>query len=151
MVNVKDLMIKEVYSIIANTKIRDLLTLFVEKQVSGVPVVNENNELVGIITDADILGEIHDPPSLIDVMTYVAAFDNTTIIIEEIQELLDRPVYELMSKKVVTVKEDTRLSQVAQIFSRRKFKKIPVVHGKKLIGVLSRGDVVRYLVKEFIL
>ena len=151
MVTVKDLMRNEVYSIHANTNVRDLLNLFVEKQITGAPVVKENNELVGIITDADVLGEIYDPPSLIDVMTYVAAFDTEALFLEEIHALLEKPVIDLMTKKVITVTEDTRLSKVAQIFSKRKFKKIPVVSEQKIIGVVSRGDVVRYLVQKFIL
>lgn len=151
MVTVKDVMRSEVYSIHANSNVRDLLNLFIEKQITGALVVNENNELAGIITDADVLGEIYDPPTLIDVMTFVAAFDTEAFFLEEIHELMDKPVNDLMTKKVITVTENTRISKVAQIFSRRKFKKVPVVNGQKIIGVVSRGDVVRYLVQKFLL
>lgn len=151
MITAKDLMIKDFYSIEADTKVRDLLKLFVEKQVSGVPVVNKNNELAGIITESDILRGIHDPPSLIDVITYVAAFDSEAIISEEINALLNKPVNELMTRKVVTFRGDERLSIIARVFSRNKFKKIPVVSGQKLVGVVSRGDIMRYLVKNFII
>ncbi|WP_353740153.1 CBS domain-containing protein [Desulfotruncus arcticus] len=51
----------------------------------------------------------------------------------------------------MTVTENTRISKVAQIFSRRKFKKVPVVNEQKIVGVVSRGDVVRYLVQKFLL
>lgn len=150
MVTVKDLMRKDVYSIRAKGKVRELLNLFVEKQVSGVPVVKEDNTLAGIITDADILRELDDSPSFIDALTFIMVFDTRASLSEKIYDLLDTPVEKLMTKRVVTVTEDTGLSDVAQILSNRQFKKLPVLDGDKLIGVVSRGDVVNYLVREFL-
>lgn len=150
MVTVKELMNTDIYSIRAREKVRDLLNIFVDKQVSGVPVVDDDNILVGIITDADILAEIREVPSLIDVMTYVIVLNAEAIFLEKLYALLERPVHELMTKKVVSVTENATISDVAQILIRRKFKKLPVVKGKKLIGVVSRGDVVRYMVREFL-
>lgn len=150
MVTVKELINRDFYTIKAGEKVRDLLKLFVEKQVSGVPVVDENGGLVGIITDADILGQIHKPTSLLDTMTYIMIFDTDAIVSGEIDNLIEKPVHELMTRKVITVTLYDSLSDVARIFSKRKFKKVPVVDGQKLIGVVSRGDMVRYLVREFL-
>lgn len=150
MVTVKDLMRKDVYSIRVNGKVRELLNLFVEKQVSGVPVVRENNTLAGIITDADILRELDESPSFIDALTFIMVVDTHVSLSEKVYSLLETPVEKLMTKRVVTVTEDTGLSDVAQILSNRQFKKLPVLDGDKLIGVVSRGDVVHYLVREFL-
>lgn len=150
MATVKEIMNNDIYYIEAKKTVRDLLDLFAEKQVSGVPVVDENNKLVGIITDADVLARIQKQPTLIDVMTYVVILDADAITSGEINKLLDKRVSELMTRKVITVNEDTDLAEVAQILSKRKFKKVPVVNKGKLTGVVSRGDMVRYLMREFL-
>ncbi|OAT80304.1 CBS domain-containing protein [Desulfotomaculum copahuensis] len=150
MATVRDLMRQDVYAVKARDKVRDVLKLFVEKQVSGVPVVDDRNNLAGIITDADILREVQEPPSFIDFMTFIMVFDSEAVMEEKMYALLEKPVQKLMTTSVVTVTEETSLSDVAQILSRRKFKKVPVVQGRKLVGVVSRGDVVRFLMHEFL-
>lgn len=154
MVTTKDLMRTDVYSIRKEAKISELLNLFVEKQVTGVPVVDENNMLVGIISDADILGQINESSSFIDFMSYMSYMvvleDDEENLSEKIRELLDLQVADLMTKKVLTVTADTCLTDVAKTLSKRKFKKLPVVEGQKLIGTITRGDVIRYLVRQFL-
>jgi CBS domain-containing protein len=150
MASVRDIMRRDVYTVKAQDKVRDVLKLFVEKQVSGVPVVDDGNNLVGIITDADILRQVQEPPSFIDFMTFIMVYDSKAVMEEKMRAMLEKPVQKLMTTGVVTVTEDTSLSDVAQILSRRKFKKVPVVEGRKLVGVVSRGDVVRYLIQEFL-
>lgn len=150
MVTVKDLMKENYYSIGEQEKVRDLLMLFIEKQVSGVPVVDKDQHLVGMISDADILKQIKQPPSFIDFMTYIVVLDSERVMTEQIKEMLDKPVRELMTEKVITVEEDTDVATVAQILSKRKFKKLPVVRGKQIIGIVSRSDVIRRLVQEFL-
>lgn len=151
METVKKVMNQNVYAISADSKIRDLLQLFIEKQVSGVPVVAEDNKLVGIVTDADVLGQIHEPPTFFDLMTYIMVIDSESVLLADIKQLLDLPVAKVMTKNVVTVTEDTKLTYAAQVLSKRKFKKLPVVRGGKLVGVVSRRDLVRFLVQEFVM
>nr|WP_243137436.1 CBS domain-containing protein [Desulfofundulus thermobenzoicus] len=141
---------RDVYTVHARDKVRDVLNLFVEKHVSGVPVVDDRNNLVGIITDADILRQVHEPPSFLDFISYIVFYDGEAALEGKIQAMLEEPVRKLMTTDVITVTEDTGLSDVAQILSRRRFKKVPVVQGRKLVGIISRSDVVRYLVREFL-
>ena len=151
MVNAGQLMKKDIYTVREEEKVRDLLRVFVEKQVSGVPVLGKDHTLAGIITEADILRQIHQPPSFIDFVNYFVVLDSDRVITGQIMEMLDRPVKDLMTKDVITVDEETSLAKISQILSRRKFKKLPVVDGQKLVGVINRSDVIGYLVKEFLL
>ena len=148
MVGAKELMNTDVYAIQADKKVFELLELFDEKKVSGVPVVDNDNMLVGIITIGDVLSRIHKPLPLFDIITFIAVLDTEAIIMGEIYGVLEKPVSELMTRKVIAVTEDTGFADIARLLSRYKFKKLPVVDGKKLIGVVSRGEVVRYFVRE---
>jgi len=140
----------DVYTIQVDKRVFDLLELFDEKKVSGVPVVDNDNTLVGIITIGDVLSRIHKPLPLFDVMTFIAVLDTEAIIMGEIYGVLEKPVSELMTRKVITVTEDTGFADVAKLLSRHKFKKLPVVDGKRLVGVVSRGEIVRYFVREYL-
>lgn len=148
MVVAKELMNTDVYSIQADKKVFALLELFEEKKVSGVPVVDKNNQLIGMITIGDVLSRIHKPLPFFDAMLYIAVLDTEAVIMGEIYDVLEKPVSELMTRKIITVTEDTGFADIAKLLSKYKFKKLPVVDGKKLIGVVSRGEVVRYFIKE---
>lgn len=148
MVAAKELMNTDVYSIQADKKVFALLELFEEKKVSGVPVVDNNNQLIGMITIGDVLSRIHKPLPFFDAMLYIAVLDTEAVIMGEIYDVLEKPVSELMTRKIITVTEDTGFADIAKLLSKYKFKKLPVVDGKKLIGVVSRGEVVRYFIKE---
>ena len=150
MASAKELMNTDVYSIQADMKVIELLELFEEKKVSGVPVVDQENLLVGIITIGDVLGRIHKPLPFFDAMIYIAVLDTEAIIKGEIYDVLEKPVSELMTRKVITVTEDTGFADIAKLLSKYKFKKLPVVDKKKLIGVVSRGEVVRYFIREYL-
>jgi CBS domain-containing protein len=150
MVTVGEIMETEVFSIGENDKIKDLLQLFVEKQISGAPVVGLNKKLVGIITDADILSQIREYPSFLDFMTFVVVVDTEALTDAKILQMLDRPVKELMVKSVTTVEKSTGLAAAAKLLSKKKYKKLPVVEDGKLTGIITRGDMVGYLVREFL-
>lgn len=150
METVKEIMRDEVYIIREDQKIRDLLYLFIEKNISGAPVLGEDNKLTGIITDADILGQIHEYPSFLDFMTFVVAVDAEALADANITNMLDRPVKELMTKNVITVEEDTNIILAAKLFSKKKFKKIPVVKDNRLVGILTRSDMIHYIVHAFL-
>lgn len=148
---VKDLMTKDVYTIKDTDKVIDLLRLFERKKITGAPVVDNCNRLVGIITVGDILGRIYKPVPLFDIMYYVAVLDTDAIVNGEIYDVLGKLVSELMTRKVITVSEDTEFADVAKIMSRHRFKKLPVVDSSnKLIGVISRGEIVRYFISKYL-
>lgn len=150
MVTVKDLINRDVYFIKENDKVIDLLALFDEKKISCAPVVDSKNKLIGIITIADILSRIHKPLPLFDIMSYVVVLDTDAIVKGEIYDVLEKPVSELMTRKVISVGEDATFADVARLMSRYRFKKIPVVEEKKLVGVVNRGEIVRYFIKEYL-
>jgi len=83
-------------------------------------------------------------------MYYVAVLDTDAIVKGEIYDVLEKPVSELMTRKVVTVNEDTGFADIVRLLSHHKFKKLPVVDGNKLIGVINRGEIVRYFIYKYL-
>jgi predicted transcriptional regulator len=147
---VRDIMRHDVYTIKEDQKISDLLNFFVEKDISGAPVTGKDNTLTGIITPIDVFEQIHEYPSYIDAMTYMVAIDCEGLADSNIESLLERQIKELMTKHVVTVEADLSILKAAKIFSKKKFKKIPVVENDKLVGILTHRDMINYLVSSFL-
>lgn len=112
--NAAEVMTKRVFSVEPTTKVKELAGLLRDKKISGVPVL-DGGELVGIVTEADILGR---KPG---------------------QNL----VRNIMKTNVVTVTEDTSLKDVAAVLAKKKIKRVPVVRDKKVVGIVSRADIVK--------
>lgn len=114
---VAEIMTKRVFSVTPATRVKELVALLRDKKISGVPVL-DGGSLVGIATEADILAR---KPG-------------------------QNRVRNIMKTSVVTVTEDTDVKEAAGILARKKIKRVPVVKQGKVVGIVSRADVVRSIV-----
>ncbi|MDQ7095655.1 CBS domain-containing protein [Desulfosporosinus sp. PR] len=145
-----EIMVNQVVSVNKNDSVKTVLKAFVERRISGVPIINGKNEPVGFISDGDIMNNIgyQDPKIFIFDAFNSASWVDTETFEEKIKKLMDRNVMEIATKKVVTVDSNENIDQVAKILGNKKIKKVPVVSEQKLVGIISRGDIVRYVVKN---
>ena len=113
----KDIMTTRVVTVKPSTSIEDAARLLVRRKISGVPVVDEKDKtkVVGILTEADLL----------------AAPSGA------------KTVAEVMKKRVVSVSPDTSVDEIAEILVKKKIKRVPVIDAGKLVGIVSRIDVLR--------
>ncbi|MDP2727492.1 MAG: CBS domain-containing protein [Dehalococcoidia bacterium] len=109
----RDIMSREIITVSPNTPFQGLVELLAGHHISGVPVVNEKGDLVGVATEADVM-----------------ARSGAT-------------VGDIMTRQVLTVNEDTSIEDIGQILTRRGIRRVPVVRGQKVVGIVSREDVIR--------
>lgn len=109
----REVMSREVISVLPSTPFQGLVELLARHRISGVPVVDEGERLVGIATEADVL-----------------ARSGATVA-------------DIMTREVLTVTEDTPIEDIAQVLTRNRIRRVPVVRGEKVVGIVSREDVVR--------
>jgi len=110
------------------------LRLMGDKQVRRLPVIDSHGKLVGIVSDKDLL---HAAPS-----------PATTLAIWEISDLLARlKVSTVMTRQVVTVSPGSTLEEAARIMADRKIGGLPVMDGKKLVGIITESDLFRVLLE----
>ncbi len=112
-------MTKEVKTVHPDTSIFDAMRLLPKYQISGLPVVDEENTLVGILTEKDVL----------KVLTKEKVSYHDT-------------VRDYMTKRVVSFKDDASALAVCRFFQRNPIRRVPIVHDGKLIGVVSRRDII---------
>lgn len=142
---VKDFMIKDVISVRPDVTIKEVMKTFVDKKIGGLPIVNDEGILKGIITDGDILRAIKP------IDRHIQDYFNLITYIEEqnmesrLSELAELPILRIAkTRSIVTVSPEDDMKQVVVILAKHHFKKLPVIDkGNKVVGVISRGDVIR--------
>lgn len=143
-VPVKEVMTKSVVSIKKDADIHEAAHVLSENRISGMPVVNENNHVVGVVSEADIL--------------LLAGMKKEHTFKDILRSLLGEPapirkvgnkVEDVMSFPPVTSKADDDVAEVARVLDEKRIKRLPVVDAEgKLIGIISRADIVRAISRK---
>ena len=111
----RDIMTRKVYTIRSDARAQEAAQLLDQHRISGLPVVDEGSDIIGIVTEADIISKV-DKEGL--------------------------RVSDIMSTEVISVNEETAASEIALLLTERKIKRVPVVQDGKLVGIVSRADIV---------
>ncbi|WP_047982009.1 CBS domain-containing protein [Ornithinibacillus contaminans] len=150
---VQDFMITDVISVRGNTTVRELLQILVANKIGGVPVVGESNELVGVISDGDVIRYLNPSSRTVFDMFAIVMVTEREKLSEKLIYTLNEPVSVIMkSRDIKTLRPDNDLEDALQIFSRHRFKKLPVVDKTNtVVGVISRGDLLRHITTAYIL
>lgn len=120
---VKDVMTTNTISVPQDAFVDVAIDLMIEKNLSGLPVVDQFDELVGLITEFDVLELFYKGQSS--------------------ESVAGQRCRDFMTEQVRTIGQDATLEVAAKIFHAASIRRLLVVNGKKLVGVLSRRDVVR--------
>ncbi|MBK5941714.1 CBS domain-containing protein [Halochromatium roseum] len=137
---VRDVMSGAVRSVKPDTKIVEVASLMCLFRFHGVPVVNDENRLVGIIAEKDMLHSLF--PTVESLMTEGMHSVDMDRQMGRYGEILEKTVDELMTKNPIAVDPDMHVLRAATIMVKNKFRRIPVAEkGGTLIGMLSLGDV----------
>ncbi len=110
-----DIMTRKVATIHPGASVQEAAQLLDQKRISGAPVVDPDGKIIGIITEADIISKV-DREGLC--------------------------VIDIMSHDVIAVDEETPVNEIAALLTERKIKRVPVVEKGKLVGIVSRADIV---------
>jgi CBS domain-containing protein len=142
---VRDVMTKPVVSIDAEAPISFAIRLMLQKKISGLPVVDAAGNLVGVVTEGDFLrraetGSQVAPPRWLEFLMGPGPLARDYV------KAHGRKVSEVMTRDAKTVDEDTQLNDVVALMERNHIKRVPVLRGKKLVGIVSRANLLRALV-----
>ena len=133
---VKDWMTANPITVTEDSVLPDAHALLKEYNIRRLPVVNGNNDLVGIVSLTDVR---EAEPS-----------DATSLSIYELNYLLSRlKVGKIMTSKVLTVTPETTIAEAARLMLEKKIGGLPVVDGKKVVGVITESDIFRLIVQRY--
>lgn len=129
-----------------DTPVVEAARIMARRRISGLPVVDEDGHLMGIVTEADLLLKEAGPGGLPLVAFHAEGPP------PDVQPLLrryeGRLVGEVMTREVVAAQEDTPLQQVAALMARKNVNRIPILRGGVVVGVVSRNDVLKAFLVE---
>ena len=140
----QEIMTRDVITVRSDTLVRDIAALMVEKHISGVPVLTDNGKLIGMVSQSDLLHRA-------EVGTerkhkwWFRVFADSGALAREYAKAHGLKAHDIMSRYVVSVRDDAELRDVADILDKRRIKRVPVVQEDRLVGIITRGDLVRAL------
>ncbi|MFC4560048.1 CBS domain-containing protein [Virgibacillus kekensis] len=147
---VRDFMIYNVYTVTPSTTVKELISLLETHRVGGVPVVDEKGNLVGIVSDGDVVRFLSPHKEKIYLAYYISYVEEAEGIEDVLREKMNTPVEQIMVKKhIKTLLPDEDFESALRLISKHHFKKLPVVNGAgRVIGIISRGDIIHNLSKK---
>ena len=154
---IEDAMKKDVIKFNELDKIVDVAQSFRDNKISGAPVVDENNKVVGVISEGDVMRllEVHSPkinlilPAPLDLIELPVRMKyELDEIAEDMQRAGSTVIDQIMTKKVVKIGPDASISDAAELMDSHKVKRLPVVNDDgKLVGIVTRGDIIGAMVR----
>lgn len=148
MAKVADVMTREVITVTPETSLRDLAVILLEKNINGVPVVDDKGKVLGVVCESDLVNQnkpLHIPTVFV-ILDSVIPMENPWRLEKEFKRLTATRVEEIYTKPAVCVTPETDLSEVARLMADRRLYTLPVVEGEKLVGVVGKRDVIKSLV-----
>jgi len=134
---VEDVMTTNVRTITSDKKLGEVVSMMCIYRYSGIPVVDDG-KLVGTVSESDVLGKMF--PKLEDLMSGMSGVDYDELM-NKYSDVVSITVKDVMTPVVISVKPDMHILQAASVMCGRKFRRIPVAVGDKLVGMVSMGDV----------
>ncbi|MEM4232848.1 MAG: CBS domain-containing protein [Thermoplasmata archaeon] len=155
MIKVSEVMTRQVTTVSPDTPVKEAAAILAEKNVSGMPVV-EQGRVVGVFSEEDVLRHIKTIKKDLrliypSISSLGIAFQEEVTqreLLEAYEEVGNKPVREVMSRDVVTVAPDIPLNEAILKMVQRGINRLPVVEGGNLVGIVTRGDVIRGLARE---
>ncbi|MEF8824671.1 MAG: CBS domain-containing protein [Desulfohalobiaceae bacterium] len=149
MTQAKDLMAKNVLTVTPDTSISQAADLLLQYHVNGMPVVDEEHKLVGIICQSDIITQQKNLPlpSIFTLLDGIIPLTSMSNMEKEVQKMAATKVSEAMTQDPVSVAPDAELEDMAEIMVSKNYHTLPVVEGDKLVGVIGKEDVLKTLTK----
>jgi CBS domain-containing protein len=146
---VADVMTHDPIVVNPETPLKDAVKILAERRISGLPVVNLQGKLLGVISESDLMWQETGvkSPAFITFLDSVIFLENPAKYEQELHKALGQTVGEVMTKKgIVTVHPTKLLREAAQLMHDRNVRRLPVVdEADHIVGILTRGDIIRFM------
>jgi CBS domain-containing protein len=149
---VRDIMDTDVPTVTVVDSVEKVLHVLRDHELPGVPVVNEGGRCVGIITEADLVLSDEDDdlhlPHYFQLFGGVVFLESVSHWEERVRKAFAATAEDMMTPNPVTIGPDATVREAARVIARRKHNRLPVVEHGRLVGVVTRVDVLDALTSE---
>lgn len=145
---VSNFMTKDVTSCNENQTVKDAAEIMISKSIGGVPILDNDGNFVGMITESDFIGKKVDIPRSLVSLTEVLGQTHHKGDIDDIFEKAKCSILkDIMSKNPQTIKPETTISEASSLMLNNNISRLPVVEGGKLVGIFTKRDILKSFVK----
>ncbi|MCT7968572.1 CBS domain-containing protein [Laspinema sp. D1] len=148
---VAEIMTRDPLVVTSETSLDEAIQIMAERRFSGLPVVDAEGKLMGIISQGDLMWRESGvtPPPYIMVLDSVIYLENPAKYQRDLHKALGQTVGEVMTKNPQTIRPDKSLREAAELMHEKGVHRLPVIDSAgKPIGILTRGDIVRAMATE---
>jgi CBS domain-containing protein len=138
----RDIMVSPVITVKPSTAIREAAELFVKHRISGVPVVDGDDRVVGILSEGDLLHRAEAGTERRR-SWWLLAFANNDTLAQDYIKAHARRVEDVMTRDVIVARPDTPVHEIATLLEGNGIKRVPVVENDRLVGIVSRANLVQ--------
>ena len=134
-----------------DTPLKEAIAILAENKISGLPVVDEQEKLVGVISESDLMWQETgiEPPPYIMILDSLIYLENPSRYEKEIHKALGQTVKDVMTDKLITIKGEEPVKQAARLLNSKKIRRLPVINDQgKVIGIITQGDIIRAMASE---
>jgi len=147
MLMVRDVMTREVVTVRPETPLKNVAGLLVDQRISGIPVLDADRAVVGVVSEADLLIKEQGADSIRH-RRLARIFGDSSESRRQLAKLTAVTAGEAMTAPAVTIGSDRRVAEAAALMIARKVNRLPVVDGGRLVGIVTRADLVRAFVRS---
>lgn len=149
---ISEVMTHNPYTATPNMRLEEVVTMLAKHRISGMPVVNDGNEVIGMISETDLLWQESgvSTPLHILILDSVIYLNNPLTRDRQLHKALGQTVEDVMTPHAITITADHSLAEAARVFNERRIHRLPVIDAatNKLVGILTQGDVIRTMAEE---
>ena len=148
---VREIMTTEVVTVRRDTSVNDIAKLMRERDISGIPVVDESNHVVGIVTELDMIVR----NTRLELPAFIQILDLARIPLEmpghyrdRLRHMLGAQAADIMTEQVIAIGPEAEAQDLAELMVKRRLNPVPVVENGVLVGIVSRADLIRMMARE---
>jgi len=146
--HIKDVMTTDVVTVSTDDPVEKCAKLLQENDISGLPVVDKEGRVVGMITEGDLIRRASriEAPGYLEILGGLIYLGSPKKFVDELQRAMALEAGKMMSGEVVSIRPDQSLESAATLMVKHNINRLPVVDDEeKLVGIVSRRDIMKHL------
>ena len=146
------IMKRDVYVLRADSTVKDAMELFIDEGISACPIIDDDGEPVGFISDGDILKTLaRSSKSYLDPVALIASsIQDNREYADKLDHMMDLPVTSIGVHNLISVNVNADIDEVCRVLAEHHLKKVPVMDGGKIVGIINRSDITRYSMEAYL-
>ena len=146
---VKEIMTTDLHTLTSDNTVKEAANLMLDKNISIIPVIDSDNKLLGVVTQSDFIGKkVEVPHAIMGIKQIFGETFHSKNVEDVFAAVRDKKLGDVMTTNLKTVTPEETLNHVLNVLINNNLKRIPVVEGDKLVGVITRRDIMKAFAKK---